>query len=152
MPAFTSLPQVPYKTPLSERTGYLTGPWMAWFRDLFKVVNEASQIDASAAASAAAASAASASSSATAAQGYASNALTSAGNAAASETSASNSAISAAASAEAAEAAANSVAVYNMDYVDSIVTVPVHRQFITFQRVTLVVGGSLRINGRGRIL
>lgn len=158
----TNLPPVPYKTPMLSGEGFLTSPWQGWFRQLVQMVVGASQIDATtAAANAEAAEAAAASSAsvaggyATTASGYSTSAGASATGAASSATAAAASATSAATSATAAQAAVDAAAgsmAFAPDYITSTVTVPVHRQFIAFQRVTIASGGSLQILGRGRIL
>lgn len=38
------------------------------------------------------------------------------------------------------------------DYIEEVITVPLHRQMLLFQRCTIAAAGSLRIYGRGRIL
>jgi hypothetical protein len=40
----------------------------------------------------------------------------------------------------------------NPDLIDTTFSVPVHRQMIAFQRVTIASTGRLQISGRGRIL
>lgn len=33
-----SIPPVPYKTPMLNASGFLTGPWSVWFRQIFNRV------------------------------------------------------------------------------------------------------------------
>jgi len=44
------------------------------------------------------------------------------------------------------------VGAFSPDYINDTIEVPVNRQLVAFQRVTIASGGSLQIFGRGRIL
>lgn len=149
-----NLAPVPYQTPVTASKGLLTVPWQAWFRQLSSLVITASQVDATAAAAEAEASASAASSSAASAESYSSSAETYANNAATSATESGTSASqaeSSAASAAASAAAASSQG-FSPYIISSPVTVPANFQMIAFQRVSLLSGGSLQINGRGRLI
>lgn len=159
--ANANIPPVPYKAQVTGAQGIISTPWAAWFRQLYNTVITASQIDATvaasnaeAAASAAAASATNAHTAETQANTYAGNAAISATNAATSAGLASVSASTAVAQVLAAEALMDSLGVqaYSPDYITDAVNIPIHRQLIAFQRVTIASGGSLQIYGRGRIL
>jgi hypothetical protein len=117
----------PFTTPMNAEKGF-SNAWIAWLNKLFELVTADINIGASASADAAAASA--------------------------SANAASVSAASAAADAATvtAQIALTGAQAYSPDYIESTVNVPVKRQLIAFQRVTIAAGGSLQIYGRGRIL
>lgn len=159
--ANTSLSPVPFQTPVTGSQGILTAPWVGWFRQLFQTVLTASQIDATTAAADASASAAAAASSAAVAGSNETSAASFTAQAGISATASANSATASAISATSAQSAADSAitlanqlgaGAVSPDYLTFTFSVPVHRQLVTFQRITLGTGGSLQISGRGRIL
>lgn len=157
----TGLNPVPYSSQVVTPRGLLSVPWQAFFKQLYQVVLTASQINATTAAQEAQTAATNAASSASAASSSQSSASTYATQAATSASSAANSATQAASSATSAANYASQVQAqidlvgaqaYSPDYISDTVQIPVHRQLITFQRVTITLAGSLQISGRGRIL